>query len=111
MLQITPIIHDDLKDVFLEQVETMYNIHDHKKIDLGSKKLNTLMSKVQSKKESTHEMMERPKSGVTWNTDVPSFLRPYTANKPRDNRLKRPESSKFNTQSTKVSTLADIQIR
>ena len=95
----------------MEQVETMYNIHDHKKIDLGSKKLNSLMSQVQSKKGSTHDAPERPKSGVTWNTSVPSFLRPYTANKPRENQLKRPESSKFNTQSTKVSSLADFQIR
>ena len=95
----------------------MYNIHDHKKIDLGSKKLNNLMSIVSSKKDSTHsnldkvEKVERPKSGVTWNTDVPSFLRPYTATRPKQSKLPRPESSKFNCQSTKVSTLEDFRIR
>jgi hypothetical protein len=65
----------------------MYNLNDHKKIDLASNKLNNLLNIVHGKKESIFgSTWERPKSGVTWNQNVSPFLRPYTA--------KRSESSK-----------------
>lgn len=57
----------------------MYNLNDHKKIDLASNKLNKLLKKVNSRKETIHSGMDRPKSGVTWNQNVIPFLRPYTA--------------------------------
>jgi predicted PolB exonuclease-like 3'-5' exonuclease len=57
----------------------MYNLNDHKKIDLASNKLNNLISRFNTKKETTYSGQERPKSGVNWNQNVIPFLRPYTA--------------------------------
>ncbi len=81
MLQITPVIKEELKEHFLGEVEKWYNLNDHKKIDLASNKLNKLLNIVHhSKKESTVSGgFERPKSGVVWNQNVSPFLRPYTA--------------------------------
>ncbi len=54
MLQITPVIKQELKEHFLGEVEKWYNLNDHKKIDLASNKLNKLLNIVHhSKKEST----------------------------------------------------------
>ncbi len=87
MLQITPVIKQELKEHFLGEVEKWYNLNDHKKIDLASNKLNKLLNIVHhSKKESTVSGgFERPKSGVVWNQNVSPFLRPYTATRERDN--------------------------
>jgi hypothetical protein len=91
LLQIAPIIRPELKEQFLVEVEKMYNLHDHKKIDLASSKLSNLLHIVHSKKDSTHSgAQERPKSGVSWNTNVPSFLRPYTATRPKGTTTARP---------------------
>ena len=54
LLQITPIIRNELKDRFLGEVEKIYDQHDHKKIDNASSKLNNLYSIVNSTKESQH---------------------------------------------------------
>ena len=50
LLQVTPVIRQELQEMFLVEVEKMYNLHDHKKIDLASNKLNNLLSIVHSKK-------------------------------------------------------------
>jgi hypothetical protein len=69
-----------------------------------------MMDEYMSTKESFGNQKEghqRPQSGVNWNKNVPSFLRPYTAQRPT-NYKNRPESykSKFG-QSTKASTCLD----
>lgn len=53
LLQITPVIRLELRDKFLIEVEKMYNLNDHKKIDLASNKLNNMLSRFSSKKETT----------------------------------------------------------
>ena len=50
LLQVTPIIRAEFKEKFLVEVEKMYNLNDHKKIDLASSKLNNLLSIVSNKK-------------------------------------------------------------
>ena len=68
----------------------MYNVNDHKKIDLASNKLNNLLNIVHSRKESGHSgVIERPKTGVTWNQNVSPFLRPYTASRQRDSKKQK----------------------
>jgi hypothetical protein len=114
LLQITPVIRLELRDKFLIEVEKMYNLNDHKKIDLASNKLNNMLSRFSNKKDTTISGPERPKSGVTWNQDVVPFLRPYTATRPKSTKQgkgNRPESSKYNSQSTKVDTLDGLCIR
>lgn len=81
LLQITPVIRKELQNHFLEEVEKLYNINDHKKIDLASNKLASLLQIVNLKKDTSTISQERPKTGVVWNQNVSPFLRPYTASK------------------------------
>lgn len=112
LLQIAPVIKPQLIEHFLAEVQKWYNLNDHKKIDLASNKLNTLLNKVHNKKQSNC-YNERPKTGVTWDQNVSPFLRPYTAKRPskiKQIKSSRPESSKIGTQSTKVETIDDKDI-
>ena len=43
MLKLTPIIEGKLLEHFLAEVEQWYNLNDHKKIQLGSKRLKAMM--------------------------------------------------------------------
>lgn len=51
LLQITPVIKQQLKEHFLTEVEKWYNLNDHKKIDLASNKLNKLLNIVSHSKK------------------------------------------------------------
>ena len=91
----------------------MYNLNDHKKIELASNKLNRLLNDVHMNtvKEGFNWPV-RPKSGVEWNQKISPFLRPYTAQRPpkttssKNGKTLRPQSSKFGNQSTKNETQA-----
>lgn len=56
-------------------------------------------------KLASKKFIDRPKSGVVWDTSINSFLRPYTAKmkKKSQNKL-RPESSQFGMSSTAAFT-------
>lgn len=97
------------------ELEKWYNLNDHKKIDLASNKLNSLLNIVHGKKDSVFgSNWDRPKSGIAWNQNVSPFLRPYTAKRPessKNGKSTRPESSKLGEKSTKMETVDDYCIR
>jgi ribosomal protein S17E len=73
-----------LQQSYLEKLELWYNKNDHKKTELGSGRLKNIVDGYVTNKNSNdnqaeEDMLQRPQSGVTWNKNVPSFLRPYTA--------------------------------
>ena len=69
----------------------MYNLNDHKKIELASNKMNKILKDVHSNNNSAREGLsgERPKSGVEWNQRISPFLRPYTAQSPQNKSVSK----------------------
>lgn len=102
LLQITPFIEKSLQGHFLNNIEEWYNSNDHKKIELSKNlqgKVNSLL-----KTHRDENPQARPKTGITWDTSLTPFLRPYTGKLRKNDKCSILDNEKENNGSTHAYT-------